>query len=72
MAETRLVHIIAAVASLWAILKKLNHAGSLLVAKAHRSVLGAAGELRHTIADGRVQNVQRTFRRGYFQILEDG
>lgn len=28
MAKTRLVHIMAALASLWAILKKLNHAGS--------------------------------------------
>lgn len=41
MAETRLVHIIAALASLWAITEEAESSRlELLVAEAHRSVLG--------------------------------
>lgn len=44
--------------------EELNHAGSSFwFAESHQSALGTAGELRRIIADRRVQNVQRTFRR---------
>lgn len=68
MAETRLIHIIAAVASLGQSLKKLKHAGSSFwFAESHRLALG----LHH--CRRRCPERPRSFRRrGDFQALEDG